>query len=257
VLAFWSISAASADPLFSLDTQADFQAAIDVDIVKPQTDPDGDPSLADHYPDGTFMVSTVTAYTDSLDDWGFDDPDGGLVMQWGTDDVEAGEVYGQFLYEYPVDPNLIGKTLKMKVFPPVGIISVSLSIIDGAGFVRSWDWNVGAGPATAAFPLVNGVSNNVSIFVAPPGLGAATDATPVSNSYFDPLGLTNPANITTIGFDENGVWVAFTGVGPTGVPGPWNYFGRIQTVPEPGTLVLLAIGGMGLLAYAGRRRRGR
>ena len=85
--------------------------------------------------------------------------------------------------------------------------------------------------------------------------GGPGDATPFASAYVD-TGV-NPANITTLGFDENGNWVAFTGVGPTGVPGPWNYFGRIQTVPEPSTLALLSMGAVAMFAYAWRKRRRR
>ena len=191
------------------------------------------------------------AYTEDGDNFDFGDPDGGIVMQWGTD--EDLEVYGQFLYEYPVDPNLIGKTINMLAFPPAGITSVSLSIIDGLGASRAWFWNVT--PAAGPGPLFNGVSNPISLFVAPFMAGGPGDATPVANGYVD--NGVNPANITTLGFDENGNWVTFTGVGPTGVPGPWNYFGRIQTVPEPSTLALLSMGAVAMFAYAWRKRRRR
>lgn len=240
-------SSAMASPIILLETRSDFQAAITGGNVMGQTNPLGDPSLAAHYPGDTFKVAEPIAYTPSgIYAPMIGDPDGGVIMRWGTN--EDAEVYGQFLYVYDEDPNLVGKRIKATVFAPAGIRSVSLSIIDAAGRPRSWDWNVGG-----AGPIFNNVLTAITVNIAAQGLGGPGDAAPFANSFFDPLGACNPTTITTLGFDENGNWVRFVNVDPTGGTGPWNYFGRIQTeiIPEPATMSLLLLGGLAAM----RRRR--
>lgn len=248
VLAFLLVSPALAGTLFTLESQADFQAAITAGDLEPQATVDGDPSLVEHYPLDTFKVATVTAYTQT-GAYDFGDPDGGLVMDWGTS--EDDDVYAQWLYTF--DPDMTGKIVKATVFAPTGITSISLSIIDNMGNSRSWDWIVG-GPG----PIPNNVLTPISILVQGAGLGGPGDATPMSNSYFDGgTALVDPTNITQFGFDENGNWVNFTQVSPTGGAQPWNYWGRIQTVvvPEPSTFVLLCMGAFGLLLNVRRGRK--
>ncbi len=247
MLSFLLVSPALAGTLFTLESADNFQTAITAGDLEPQTTTAGDPSLVDHYPAGTFKVATVTAYTQT-GPYDFGDPDGGLVMDWGTS--EDAEVYAQWLYTF--DPDMTGKIVKATVFAPTGITSISLSIIDNLGNSRSWDWNVGG-----AGPIPNNALTPISISVQGMGLGGPGDATPLANSYFDGgTGLVDPTNITQFGFDENGNWVAFTQVSPTGGTGPWNYWGRIQTVvPEPSTFVLLCMGAIGLLLNVRRGRK--
>ena len=261
VLAFWLISPALASPVFTLETASDFQDAISANLIQPQTDLDGDPSLAVHYPTGTFMEATPIPYIPEGDYEFIGDSDGGLVMEWDRGDPEDADVYAQWLYVYDEDPNLVGKVIKGTVFAPRGITSLSFSIIDQFGSSRSWDWNVT--PPSGLGPIFNNVLTPFTINVVGLGLGGPNDATPISTGYFDarfPNGvgpLTDPTQITTLGFDENGNYVVFVQVSPTGGTGPWNYFGRIQTVviPEPSTLVLLCMGAFGLLLHVSRRRK--
>jgi hypothetical protein len=226
-----------ASPLINLQSQADFQAAIDAGKIKPQTTA-GDDLLA-HYPGSTFAVAELHTYTPVPGD-GISDPDGGMVMGWG--DGKNVEYCAQWLYGYKEeDPSLIGLTLTAQVFAPNGINSISVAIIDNLGFTRSWDWNVT--PAGGAGPLFNNVKNTVSITVAGFGMGGPGEATPVATSFFD--NGVNPATITTLGADENGNWVRFTQLNPvTGQPGPWNYWYSWKVVPEPATIGLLALGAL-------------
>lgn len=237
-LLFLGAQAALAEPLFSLETESDFHSAMAAGQISPQTSPTDD--LLDHYPGNTFAVSDLYVYGGMASD-----PDGGLVMAWGDSADE--EYYAQWVYEYDVDPNLVGLTLVAVCFPPQGINSISLGIYDAAvpSRSRSWDWNVGPGG-----PLFPNQNNMVSVTIAGAGLGGPGEATPVANSFFD--NGVNPANIVRLGFDENGNWVRFTNFNPvTGQPQPWNYWVMVQVVPEPTTLVLL-VAGAGLLY---RRRR--
>ena len=50
--------------------------------------------------------------------------------------------------------------------------------------------------------------------------------------------------------------IANGGVGDTGVAHLSQFYQYFSQVPEPSTLVLLGIGGLGLLGYVWRRRRG-
>jgi hypothetical protein len=125
LVAFVLAPAALATPLISLQSQADFQAAITAGRIVPQTTAGGD--LLAHYPGNTFAEAELHAYTPVSGD-GIGDPDGGLVMGWGNDqDVEY---YAQWLYVYDEDPSLIGLTLTAQVFAPVGINSISVAISD-------------------------------------------------------------------------------------------------------------------------------
>ena len=240
-----------AGTLFTLENAADFQAAITAGDLVAQTSTANDPSLVDHYPAGTFYEATVYAYTET-GAYDFGDPDGGLVMEWGTSGNE--DAYAQWLYTF--DPDMTGKIIKASVFAPTGITSISLSIIDNLGNSRSWDWNVSPAPPTAGQPIQNNVLTPISINVLGAGLGGTGDATPISNSYFDGGVPVDPTNIIQFGFDENGNYVAFTQISPNGNSQPWNYWGRIQTVvPEPSTFVLLCMGAFGLLLNVRRGRK--
>jgi len=230
---------ARATPVINLQSEADFQAAIAAGNIVPQTAAGED--LLAHYPDNTFAVPDLYAYTPVSGD-GIGDPDGGLVMAWG--DNQDVEYYAQWLYVYQEDPSLIGLTLTAQVFAPVGINSISVSIIDALGFSRSWDWNVTA--AGGAGPLFHNVVSTVSVTIAGPGLGGPAEATPLANSFFD--NGVNPGNITMLGADENGNWVRFTQLNVvTGQPQPWNYWVSWTVTPEPATIMLLGLGSLVLL----------
>jgi hypothetical protein len=236
LVAFVLAPATLATPLISLQSQADFQAAIDAGKIKPQTTAGED--LLAHYPHNTFAVAELHAYTPVAGD-GIDDADGGMVMGWG--DNQNVEYYAQWLYVYDEDPSLIGLTLTAQVCAPVGINSISVAIIDAAGLARSWDWNVTA--AGGAGPLFHNVTSTVSITVAGPGLGGPGEATPVANSFFD--NGVNPAAITTLGADENGNPRGIFQFNPaTGQPQIWNYWVSWTVTPEPATIVLLGLGGL-------------
>lgn len=247
---FVGASMVYATPVFSLETGADFQSAIDLGNIKPATVATDD--LLDHYPPPyEFSPPELFVYGGEPSD-----PDGGLVMAWGDD--QDTEYFSQWQYTYTEDPNLVGLTLSALALAPPGINSISLGIYEAvnpvAGSkVRSWTWTVG--PPASGAAITQGVPTWISATIAPMGLGgiAETGALgPVATGFFD--NGVDPTKIQTLGFDENGNWVRFANSVPGTQPPqfqPWNYWLAVQVTPEPATLGLLVLGGLALL----RRRR--
>ena len=139
---------AGATPLLSLDTKADWEAAIGGSLVLPEVSTYD--ALTEHWGAAPFTYYGPQITAMSAAESG--EPTDGLMMSWGNDqDIDAQAAGWE--YVYPADPNLVGTTLNITVMPPPGIWSIALTLKDAAGGWASWGWNVLGAPA----PYVPGV----------------------------------------------------------------------------------------------------
>ena len=116
---FLLVSIANASPLFSLDTQVDWQDALNSGTVKPVES--SYPAL-DHYGteglgfDYVLVTPTLQALT-AAQSGGLGD---GLQMEWGDDTDDIAQV-AAWEYVYGADPDLTGTILSLLVTPPAGV----------------------------------------------------------------------------------------------------------------------------------------
>ncbi len=161
--------------------------------------------------------------------------DAGLVMMWGNGTEANGDYASAFKYVYAEDPDLTGCVVTTTVYPPCGMLVVSLAISDINGNIRAWYWNVAplGGPTPpGTIPCSNvpgpgpgATPTNISVDLSKTGVGAAT---PVAASYAN-----NPAfDITKaqdFKFDENNNFIAQTQIPApgSGIVANWNYWKNI------------------------------
>ena len=245
---FAQYSTVFASPLFSLNTEADWQNALNNGQVVAVESPYG---ALDYY--GTASVDYVQV-TPSLDamsnaESGLDD---GLLMSWG--DVNGPSDVPQVAsweYTYGVDPDLTGTMLNIGVMPPTGLLAVSLTLTDTLGGSRSWFWDV-LPPAPGPSGVPAGILTNITL--DPTLLGNQANSTAFVNSGFD------HTKAISIIADElapgPGLWTTFPG-GPVGTgTQPWNYWTTlsVSAVPVPAAVWLFGSGLLGLVGVARRKK---
>ena len=279
-----------ASPAISLETEADWTAAIGAGTVRPMTAAEfssltpGDPTNSPFDWPGTYSEPELAATTASLYPLeGGETLDGaGLVMGWGP--ADGSEYTAAWRFEYPLDPNIVGQTLTLTVCPPqfaangAQMNSIGIGFTDIAGLVRTWTWGCGPVAIPAASTIAWNTNWNVTIgpiagaqVPAPPpafGPASATDGvTPVAPVIFSagagppwgppPPGVFNPAMAMFLDAYENGAAVAPPGMPlpPGGIPNLplWNWWQNVVVTPEPGTMAVLGLGG--LVTLLRRKRR--
>jgi hypothetical protein len=162
----------------------------------------------------------------------------GLVMAWGDQTMPAGQYASAWVYQYGMDPDLSNSTVTIQVEPPCGMTQISVGIVDAAGLIRAWYWNVAAagapaGPGVLVCSPVGGVParTNITIDLSKVGVAAAS---PVAFSYSNAPGFLI-TNVLSFTFDENFNWVPPTPpVPPPGQtdPKPWNYWFNLAVYPN-------------------------
>ncbi len=229
---------AQASPLFSLDTYADWNAAVGT-TVAPVTE--AYPALAAYGTEGinyvyvTPQITAITAATSGQ-------PDDGLLMSWGDTGADPSiPQVAAWEYTYPIDPDLTGKTLNLNVTPPTGILAVSLTLNDQFGGWASWTWGVSptlianAPNPIVIDPMIMGAQFGSATFMK----SAAFDVTQVISIQADEMAV------------GSALWNTFPAGPPTAGTQPWNYWSTLSVTPEPATICLISLGALRVL----RKRR--
>ena len=139
VALFLLVSIASASPIFSINTQAEWQTALTSGQVSEVVS--SYPALAHYGTEGVdYAVATPTLSALSNAQSGLGD---GLQMEWGDDQNDIAQV-AAWEYVYDADPDLTGTILSLTVTPPAStppvIQTVSLTLTDTTGDWMSWMW---------------------------------------------------------------------------------------------------------------------
>jgi hypothetical protein len=166
------------------------------------------------------------------------EPDDGLVMAWGDPCMPEGQYASAWVYEYGLDPDLSNSTLSIQVEPPCGMTQISVGLVDAAGSIRAWYWNVAAqgqpgSPGVLVCSPAGGppIRTTITIDLSRVGNGAAT---PTAFSFSNAIGF-SIANVLNVTFDENFNWLPLNPpVPPPGQvdPKPWNYWFNLAVTPN-------------------------
>lgn len=208
----------------SLVTYEDWVNAINSGNVQPYTTWDN--GLEYHYPgeSGSLVTSTLTAV--DLGTPPYPEVGPGLLMEW-----ESG--MGAWEYDFGAATDLTGYSLSFEIYPPTGITSVSVGLIDAWDNVKSWEWSVGPGglPPDQVTPITVALGSGG-------GTGAQEPSVYQDYEY-------NSEDAKTIRAGEKG---------PLYTPAN-NKWLRLRVVPEPGSFLALSSGLVGLIGLGMRRRR--
>jgi len=253
-----SLGAASATPVFGIHSFVEWEEALQTGLIRPvpaqefydmvhPMDPSGQPLPSpwpQEYQDAEFFTPQLWVEADY-------EGEAGLVMAWGDPSLPPEtRRAAAWDYVYPMDPNMNGTLIEFSIFPPVPSTFVSLNLIDANGNYREWIWHAGN-----AGELIPGQWNTLKM---DPVTGWSNFATAGGSPFIGP-DPNNPqfdlSTVQFIRFNENissnfPTWPP----GPGGVPAgwQWNLWNHVEVTPEPGTMVLL---GAGLLGLVRRRRR--
>ncbi|GMR21647.1 MAG: hypothetical protein BMS9Abin36_2251 [Gammaproteobacteria bacterium] len=235
-----------ASPLFSLNTQADWQNALNIGQVSEVATPY---AALDYYGIAGVDYAQVTPSLQALNNAqsGMDD---GLLMSWGDENTALPQV-AAWEYIYGVDPNLTGTKLSLGVTPPTGILSVSLTLTDTAGGWMSWFWDVlPPGPGPSGVP-----AGAPSIITLDPTLHAMQ----ANSTAFIDNGFNHTIAISIIADELVGApatWTSFPSA-PVATGQPiWNYWTTLSVsqVPIPAAAWLFGSGLLGLVGMARRKK---
>ncbi len=161
-----------------------------------------------------------------------EEPGPGLVMTWGSDQLEPGRYASAWVFAYGQDPDLSNKTIQITVFPPTWgqsgqITQVSFGMRDINNNIRSWYWNCGPNPGD----LPSNVATQITIDTSMMGIGATN---PPASSFMSAAAF-DITQVVDFIVDENAVWVG----GPTPIPPDgvnigriWNYWKDLMVLPK-------------------------
>ena len=188
-----------------------------------------------------------------------------LTMRWGDPgpNNETGEGIPQpgqrvaaawdLVLGGPNDPGQDFETgdgiLEFSIHGPAECMIVSVNMIDGNGNYREWWWHI-VDPNHPEYEEEIRPCEWTDVWVNP--ITGAASHNPVMYFTHGP-GVFDLSNITSIRFDENGIWSPDFIDPATGLV--WNAWDHVQTVPEPATMLAVFAGACGLAGYLRRRRR--
>jgi len=250
---FFLTSFANASPLFSLDTQADWQNALNSGQVSEVVS--SYPALAHYGTEGIdYAVATPTLSALNNAQSGLGD---GLQMEWGNDENDIAQV-AAWEYVYDADPDLSGTILSLIVTPPASvppvIQSVSLTLTDTLGNWMSWFWDV-VPPLPGPTGVAMGASTKITI---DPTLHAMQS----NSSAFVDGGFNHTIAISIIA-DELAVnpgpgganWNFFPSAPLSTGPPVWNYWSSLSVTPVPVPATVWLFGSaLGLLGWMRRKK---
>ena len=182
----------------------------------------------------------------------------GLVMRWGDLtkpppddsrvaaawdlDVKPAEFHqGDHSGQQQQGLDLTGLGVEFSIHAPAECMFVSLNLLDMNGNYREWIWHAGFEPGEIP------PCTWTTVTVDP--ITGSSNYTPVA--YFDGGSTAfDLSNVEFFRFNENGIWSEEFREGGDGLV--WNAWDHVWTSPEPGTMLLV---GSGLLGLVLRRRR--
>ena len=277
---------ALASPLFSLDTQSDWDDALNGiggGTIGPVANsyPALDALYGTTYPGFEYVTTLPGLFAHDGSGVPADPgPAGpGMVMSWGDASQNVPQV-GAWEYVYGQDPDLTGTLVNLTVLapppPPAPPIIQSVSLTLNSGVLgqpatqgwASWAWNVtaptGPGPITQGVPYL--ISLDPTVMAGQSGSSTFAQSTVTATSA-----LFDVTKVLSIQADELAAapgpggtapaWVQFPSVPVTSGNQPWNYWSTLQVVnkqppiPEPMTMLAVGMGIAGLGRYVRKRRK--
>lgn len=240
-------SAAFASPIFSINTQAEWQNALNSGQVGEVTTKY---AALDHYGtegiDYAVATPTLSALTNAQSGLG-----DGLQMEWGDDENDIAQV-AAWEYVYDVDPNLAGTILSLTVTPPLSappvILSVSLTLTDTANGWMSWFWDV-----IPPLPGPTGVPAGIPTIISlDPTLHAnQSNSTAFTDGGFNHLiAMSIIADELAINPGTGGAnWTTFPSAPISSGAPVWNYWSGLSVVVPIPAAVWLFASALGLLGW--------
>ena len=256
-----TLGSAGATPLLGIHTYEDWQAAYPGPGLGPIRAVPADelremilgaPAWPPEYAEAHFATPELLVVQEHLDSHDTGHP--ALEMRWGKENVinragdpvdpVAGErIVAAWDYVYDEDPDLTGMKLEFSIHTPGPSMFFSLNILDEDGNYREWIWHSGdpgeVEPCTWTTVVIDPVTGWSSW-------------KPLHLFTVDTTGQFDLSRVKILRFNENGIWGPdYSHMDPSG-EWIWNAWDHVEVTPEPGTMLLLGGGLLGLMA---RRRK--